>query len=97
MLCSHCRSWDFEWAELDGSGTVYSWVVVVHPVTEGLSTEVPYIIALVEVAPGVRMPARLVGCDPAAVTAGLPVAAEFDAISSDVTLPVFRPVQARQA
>ena len=96
MLCSRCRSWDSEWVELDGSGTVYSWVVVVHPVTEGLRSEVPYVIALVEVAPGVRMPARLVGCDPAEISAGLPVVVEFEAISPDVTLPVFRPVKARQ-
>ncbi|MGH3758223.1 Zn-ribbon domain-containing OB-fold protein [Actinophytocola sp.] len=90
-LCPRCRGWDVEWVELDGTGTVHSWVVVWHAVTDGLRREVPYVIALVEVAPGVRMPSRLVDCDVDAITEHLPVKVTFVELTPEITLPAFRP------
>lgn len=90
-MCPRCRSWQTCWIELEGDGTVFSWVVVWHPVTESLRREVPYAVALVDVAPGVRMPARLVNCDVDAITAGMPVRVVFVELSDEITMPMFRP------
>ncbi|HEY8545280.1 MAG TPA: Zn-ribbon domain-containing OB-fold protein [Acidimicrobiales bacterium] len=76
-VCSHCGSWDTTWDEVDGHGEVYSWVVVHHAVTPALRGEVPYAVALVELAPGVRIPGRLTGVDHDAIAAGMPVRLVF--------------------
>ncbi len=89
-VCHHCRSWEFTWSELSGEATVYSWVVVHHPVLETFVPEVPFVVALVEVAPGVRMPTRLRGVDPGRVQAGMRVAVVFNDVADSVSLPEFQ-------
>ncbi len=76
-VCSHCGSWDATWDDVEGRGEIYSWVVVHHAVTPALRDEVPYAVALVELAPGVRIPGRLTGVAHAAIEAGMPVRLVF--------------------
>jgi uncharacterized OB-fold protein len=52
---------------------------------------VPYVVALVELEEGVRMPTNIVGCAPEAIRAGMPVEVVFEDVSADITLPRFRP------
>lgn len=92
-LCPQCRSWTFDWFELDGKGTVYSWIVVRHAVTKGTMLEVPYAVALVDLEPGIRMPTRLVDCDVDSIVAGMPVVVEYIELTPEITLPTFRPVR----
>jgi uncharacterized OB-fold protein len=71
---------------------VYSWIVVVHPVPKEIyATEVPYVVALVELEEGVRLPTNIVECDPASVKAEMPVEVVFEDVTPEVTLPKFRP------
>lgn len=58
-----------------GTGTVYSFVVHHAPRVPG--RELPFVVALVELAEGVRMLGQLRGVDPAEVTVGMPVEVEF--------------------
>jgi uncharacterized OB-fold protein len=91
-LCPHCRSGRSEWITASGRGTVFSWIVVRHPVPKDIyAPEVPYVVALVELEEGVRMPTNLVGCAPEAIRAGMPVEVVFEDVSADITLPRFRP------
>lgn len=91
-LCAECGSEESEWIEASGRGRIYSWIVVVHPVPrEVYADEVPYVVALVELDEGVRIPTNIVGCEPHEVTADMPVMVTFDDVSDDVTLPKFRP------
>jgi len=54
---------------------------------------VPYIIAIVELEGGARIPTNLVGIDPdpEKIEVGMPVEVTFDDVTDDVTLPRFRP------
>lgn len=62
---------DLEWVEASGRGTIYSFTIIRNkPPTPD------YVIALVDLAEGVRMMSRLVDCDPATITIGMPVAAQ---------------------
>lgn len=91
-VCPHCRSSRSEWITASGRGTVFSWIVVRHPVPKDVyAGEVPYVVALVELEEGVRMPTNIVGCAPDAVRAGMPVEIVFDDVSAEITLPRFRP------
>lgn len=91
-ICSSCRSDALVWKEASGRGTVFSWIVVVHPIPKPVYAEdVPYVVALVELEEGVRMPTNIVGCDSDKIAAGMPVKVFFDRVDGDVVLPRFRP------
>jgi uncharacterized protein len=77
-----------------GTGTIYSFIVQRQPSVAGYLDAIPYVVALVDLdgAPGVRLPARIVGIEPELVTVGMAVAAEFVALpGGDYRVPVFRP------
>ncbi len=67
-----------------GEGTVYSFVVHHAPKVPGRT--LPFVIALVELAEGVRMLGELRGVDPADVKIGMPVSATYlDFPDSDIS------------
>jgi uncharacterized protein len=72
-----------------GTGTVYSYVVHHHPPVPG--KRLPMVIALVELAEGVRVMAELVGIEPERVEVGMPVRTAFLRIDDDLVLPGWRP------
>jgi uncharacterized OB-fold protein len=72
-----------------GDGVVYSFVVHHHPPVPG--REVPFVVALVELAEGVRVVGELLGVDASAVRVGMPVRVAFDRVDDQLTLPAWRP------
>lgn len=92
-FCSKCRSAECEWIESKGQGRVFSWIVVRHPVPRDVyAKDVPYVVALIELDEGVRIPSNIVDCTPEDVTAGMPVSVTFRAVTPEITLPLFQPV-----
>jgi uncharacterized protein len=95
-VCPQCRSRQVLWSEVSGRGKVFSWITVVHPVPrEVYAADVPYVVALIDLEEGARIASNIIGCDPSAVHGGMDVEVVFDDVTSEVTLPKFRP--ARQA
>lgn len=92
-LCPHCFASDLEWVQVSGQGTVYAFTIVHRHPNPAFQADVPYIVALVELAEGVRLLGNLTGIapDPAVVKVGLPVEIAYDDVSPDISLPVFRP------
>jgi len=91
-FCPACSSDRVEWVEASGKGTVFSWIVVRHPVPKDVyAGDVPYVVALVTLEEGVRMPTNIVGCAPEDVTAYMPVQVQFRDVTPEITLPVFAP------
>ncbi len=92
-LCPDCGSAAHDWIATSGQGRVYSWIVVTHPVPKDIyAGDVPYVVALVELEEGVRLPTNIVACDPHDVTADMPVEVVFDDVDDTLTLPKFRPL-----
>jgi uncharacterized protein len=88
--CPNCgRVGKVEYQLAAGTGTVYSYVVHRHPLVPG--KKLPIVIALVELAEGVRMLGELTGIDPADVAIGLPVRVRFRRVDDDLVLPDWRP------
>jgi uncharacterized protein len=79
-----------EYVVAAGTGEVYSYVVHHHPPVPG--KKLPIVIALVQLAEGVRMTGELLGAAPGQVRIGLPVRAEFVRVDDDLTLPAWRPL-----
>jgi len=93
--CPHCWSTDTTWMLSAGLGTVYTFTVVHQNDLPPFRDRVPYVVAVVELAEGVRMTTNIEGVDPEAVVCGMPVRVSFrsEARSEDdsVALPVFVP------
>jgi len=90
-FCPSCFSFDVEWTKASGRGTVYSFTVCYRP-APGFEDEVPYNVALVELAEGVRMMSTIVDCAADDLKVGMPVEVVFEDVSQDITLPKFGPV-----
>lgn len=91
IFCSKCGSTKIEWVRAEGRGSIYTWTVMRRPPSEAFAADVPYILALVQLPEGVRMMARITGCDTSAVRAGMPVSVRFREVSPSIALPEFIP------
>lgn len=91
-MCSACLSRDMSWQKATGLGTVYSYTVVHRPPSPAFAADVPYVVALIDLEEGVRMMSHVVDCRPEDVTVGQRVQVAFRDETTDITLPVFRPV-----
>ena len=89
--CPYCGARDSKWTSISGRGTVYSWIVNHHPIDSRLASEVPFIVALVELKEGPRIPGRLIGIDREKVKSGMPVKARYDDVDAELTLLNFEP------
>jgi uncharacterized protein len=93
--CFNCQGTVFEWEDLPGTGTIYSFTVVRHPLAPHLAQAVPYVSGVIELdgtqGAGARMIANIVDCDPEAVAVGDKVRVTFDKLSDTLALPRFTP------
>jgi len=71
-------------------GRVYSWVVAHEPMHPELGSQVPYVVALIELAENVRLVGNVVGCRCDEVVADLPVEVFFETRADGWRLPNFR-------
>lgn len=92
MLCHNCTGEDFEWAQVSGRGTIYTYTVARQSWVEGFTEEIPYVVVSVALAeqPETYLTTNLVGdYDLDELDLGLPVVAEFEA-RGEATLLQFR-------
>ena len=94
-FCPSCFSFDVEWFQASGKGTLYSFVINHRPPP---GFDAPYVIAVVELEEGPRMMTNLIGIepDPELVNCDMPVEIVYDDVTEEVTLPKFRPIEARR-
>lgn len=90
VACPACLGRDLEWREARGDGVVYSYNVMHKPGSPFMADKVPYVIALVDLPEGARVMTNIVGCDPAEVAVGCPVALDWEPLSDGRHLAVFR-------
>ena len=89
-LCPYCNSFDVEWVKVSGKGSVYSYIVPRRAFHPGFADEVPYVVATVELDEGVRMISRLVDIGPDDVKIGMRLNVDFQDVTPEFTLPVFK-------
>lgn len=95
-FCFVCRHKGTEWVELPGTGTIYTFTVVRHPLHPGLGEACPYVSGVVELdgtqGAGARMLVNIIDCDPDAVACGDRVEIVFEHLNDDMSVPRFRPL-----
>ncbi|HEX4529138.1 MAG TPA: Zn-ribbon domain-containing OB-fold protein [Acidimicrobiia bacterium] len=97
-FCFVCQHREVEWVELPGTGTVYSFTVVRHPLARMLHDVVPYAAGIVELdgtqGAGARMIVNIIDCDVDTLAIGDRVEIVWEHVSDDMSVPRFRPVSA---
>ena len=90
-VCPVCLSSATEWVRASGRGTVYTFTVTHQNQAPGFRDALPYVLAVVELAEGVRLMTNVVECAPDTVRVGMPVEVVFEDVTPEMTLPKFRP------
>ncbi len=87
IVCSHCGAGELTWQAVSGRGRVASFTVVRRGISPAYPA--PYVVALIDLAEGVRMMSNLVDCDPDQVKVGAAVDVRFESWGAEHVLPVF--------
>jgi hypothetical protein len=92
-FCWSCQAQEVEWIEHDGSGAVYSFTVIHHPLLPELADSVPYVPAVVELphTNGCRLVGALTDVELADVRIGMDVELVWRDVREGETVPTFRP------
>jgi len=90
--CPHCGSERLGWQDASGKGKIYSFTTVLSNAPSPFIADMPYVVAVVELAEGVRMLSNIVQCDPQQLRCEQPVEVVFERLNDEFTLPKFRPL-----
>jgi uncharacterized protein len=89
MFCPACHHRGTTWQQVRGLGRLYTWAIVEQQIDPAFPA--PYTLVVVSLvdAPDVRLIGRLDGAPELA--ADMPMEIVFDALTSDIALPQWRP------
>jgi|SRR5690606_3813815 Predicted nucleic-acid-binding protein containing a Zn-ribbon len=92
-MCPHCWSEMVTLVPAKGGGTLYTWSTVFVNDLPPFNAKLPYVAAQVDLEEGVRVTTIITGASPKELEIGMPVELGFEAISDEVTIPVFSPAR----
>lgn len=92
VWCPQCLGQDLDWINASGRGVIYSFSVVHQAPFPAYRGDVPYVLAVIELAEGPRMMANVLHCDPDTVRVGMPVEVTFED-RGEMKIPQFQPVR----
>ncbi|GCE22358.1 Zn-ribbon domain-containing OB-fold protein [Dictyobacter kobayashii] len=88
-LCPHCHASTLSWIVTTGKGEIYSYTVV-HQAYGPFATDLPFVVAIIELEEGVRMMSRLVETPRERIQIGAAVQVSFQSVEENFTLPYFQ-------
>jgi uncharacterized OB-fold protein len=89
-VCTNCLSDAQDWVRLSGKGKIYSYGVYHQLWHPGFKEDIPYNVALIELAEGPQIISQVIGCKNEELACGQEVEVVFDDITPDISLPKFR-------
>jgi uncharacterized OB-fold protein len=89
--CPHCFAAKLEWRQASGQGTLYTFTIMHQVMNPGFASAVPYNVAQIDLAEGVRITANIVGISNDQLRIGMPLQAVFEDVGGNVSLPKFGP------
>jgi uncharacterized OB-fold protein len=97
-LCPTCLSDATEWRTVSGKGTLLTYVLSARP-APGFEEELPYAIAIVQLAEGPHLMTNIVNTEitPQNLKAGMPVEVVFEDVTESIAIPKFQPAAAAAA
>lgn len=92
--CFVCLGQDFTWVDLPGTGVVYSFTVIRHPLHPGLADVVPYVSGIIDLdgtqGAGARLMGNITECVVDDVRIGDKVEVAFEPLSETYAMMRFR-------
>ena len=89
-VCAACGSTP-EWEEVSGRGTVHTFTIIRQNYARPFRDELPYVVAIIELAEGPRMMGNVTGVAVEDVYVGMPVTAYIVEAEEGVGVPMWRP------
>lgn len=89
-VCPHCYSDKLKFDTVSGRGIVHSFTIARRPAGPAFGDDVPYVVALIDLAEGPRMMSRIETDDPEVVRIGSEVEVIFVRATDEVTFPYFK-------
>lgn len=89
-LCTACGATS-AWAVASGLGEVYTFTIIRQTHSAVFKDEVPYVVAMVELAEGVKMMGNVTDCTVDEVRVGMAVEAYAIEFADGMALPYWRP------
>ncbi len=87
--CARCLATTYEWITVSGRGKVWSWIVMHQRYFKAFDADLPYIVAMIELAEGPMLMSTLVGISKAEIHCDLPVRVVFEDATDDMAVPKF--------
>jgi len=99
-ICHACQGLEFTIREVEGRGTIHSYIVVHHAANHALRYRVPYAVVLIalEDQPAVRIVGNLLNIASEQIQIGMPVRAVWEEIEVDgeiLRLPQWEVIEGR--
>lgn len=91
-ICHSCLSPDYRWVEASGKGTLYSFVIAHRALDPYWKGELPYLVAVIELAEGPRLLSNLVDARFDEVQIGMAVRVIFEPLIEEIVVPRFKPI-----
>ena len=97
-VCRVCHSFDLHGEAVSGRASLYTYTVTNKAFHPFFVDRLPYIVATVELVeqPKLHLITNLVGIDETDVQFGMALEVDFETLSPDLTIPVFRPARAAE-
>lgn len=80
-----------KWVESSGRGKLFTWIIMHRKYHDGFAEDVPYNVALVELAEGPYYLTNIVECENDRLEQGMGLDVTFEDVTEEITLPKFRP------
>ena len=93
LNCQSCLSYDREWIEASGKGTVFGVIEMAQPYIPAFQKDLPYNVVLIKLQEGPNMYSNVVGIPTNEITVGMPVEVFFDDANEQFALPKFKPAK----
>jgi uncharacterized OB-fold protein len=92
--CFNCLGESFTWVDLPGSGTIYTFTIIRHPLHAGLKDVVPYVSGVIDLdgtqGAGARLFGNIIGCPPEEMRIGDKVEVAFEPLSDTYAMMRFQ-------
>jgi uncharacterized protein len=92
-VCMSCGG-EPDWEEVSGRGTVHTFTIIRQNYARPFRDELPYVVAIIELAEGPRMMGNVTGVAADDVYVGMEVAAYIIEAEEGVGVPMWRPARA---
>ncbi|MEZ5596912.1 MAG: Zn-ribbon domain-containing OB-fold protein [Pseudomonadales bacterium] len=90
VLCAQCGAASPEPVDASGHGIIRTFTIIRRAVSAAFDADVPYVVALIELAEGPTMMSNIIDSPLEAVAIGAPVQLTFERRSDAINIPQFR-------